>query len=319
MSLRAARVGVYIVVCVAGCAARNVRLHPGSPIEARDTGARAIVEAVVLDGEPSSFVVELKLDAPATGLREARLASSSAAPCGGAGPAAAVIQVGGTPHWQRPVAVGGAGTAEVKLAFPSRLTAGPRSMDGETFVDLELVDEGGGNAVRCLRVPLSGEGLVWKKTRRWSVGANVWLFPPFHLSLAAGFWLGPVRLGADVGVASSSYQCHECKAGATYLLFPIAPTIETWLYRRSGAAVGVKLAYDGVPAVAVSHAADALFLHGPRAELRWLALVAPGGRLPHGPQVWAAYVSAIAARWSAGDPRDARTFIGLGFGWDFGL
>jgi hypothetical protein len=300
-----------IAVAALACAPSNIQHRPQSPIVADHDDQHAEVTGIIVAGAPTGYVVQMQLRAPGT-LRAARLASSSAAPCDGSGPGASTIELGGTIHVERPLVLADR-SIDLRLGFPSEVFFGPRDMSGDGFVDLETVAAG---RTGCMRVPLFSDAITWRKVSRWSMGWNVGLFPPFSLGFSLGRWLGPVRLGAELG--ASSYQCDACARGAGHLLVPASVTVESYLYSRVGVGLGLQLAYDAVPAFAVGARKDALFLHGPRVGVK-LAVTQPARGLEYGPAVASWYASAYRASWATGNPFEGPGFFAFGVGWDYGL
>jgi hypothetical protein len=303
-----------LLLLLAACAPRHVRYRPLAPLVAEAAGARAEVHAIETATSPTGFVVAASVAAPGA-LAGARLSSQSAQPCTGSGPAAAVIEVDGAARAERPLPLGPA-PKNLRLAFPND-TGGPRDMQWSGFLDLALTD---GARTSCLRTPLAGHEVTqgWRRASAWSMGWNLWFFPPFYLGASLGRWLGPLRLGADLG--ASSYQCPTCTPGAGYLLVPASLTAESYLSEPStGVAAGLKLAYDVAPGFAVSRdRRDGVLLHGPRVELK-LAITQPSYGLPHGPQTFAWYLTAMFGRWGPHGPSGGSSFAGVGLGWDHGL
>ena len=293
------------------CAPSNIHHRPRNPIVADQDDRHAEVSAIVVAGAPTGYVVHLQLRAPGA-LRAARLGSSSAVPCAGSGPNAATIEVDGALHVERPLLLANH-TLDLRLGFPSEALFGPRDMHRDGFLDLEIEAAGRRG---CMRIPLVGDAITWRKVSRWSAGWDLGFYPPFSLGFSLGRWLGPVRLGAEVG--ASSYQCSACARGAGYLLLPVSVTAESYLYSGMGVGLGLALAYDGVPGFAVAGRKDAVFLHGPRAGLK-LAITQPARGLEYGPVVASWYVSAYRGSWGTGDPFEGAGYWAFGLGWDYGL
>ena len=310
------KVAALAALALCGCSFGQRRQRPVvAPVaEHAASGTRLRVTEVVTDGQPTSFVVGAVVSSRAA-LREARLGSSSAAPCAGAGSAAAAVELDGQRRPERPLALG-PGERSLRLAFPSQPMLGPRPMAGGGFLDVQLEQDG---QVHCLRTPLAGPVVPqgWRGDGDWSAGWNLWFFPTFQLGGSLGRWTGPVRFGTDVGL--STQPCAGCTRGAGYLLLPVSLTAESYLTHAMGPGIGLKLAYDFVPGFAAAlHRRDGVFLHGPRLEAK-LAVSLPDGGLAHGPREIVTYFSGFVARWGPGDPRDGENIVGFAVGWDAGL
>jgi hypothetical protein len=308
--LRWALVLALFATGLLSCAPNQVRQRPAAPLEVRADNHSVAIDEVIVKGAPTALVVKTRIRLRGT-LSVARLATDSARPCAGAGPEASVIELDGSTLWTRPIALDG-GEHQVGFAFPRLDIIGPKIVSGAGFLDLAVT---GSDLPACLRVPLAGGAVAWHKTSAWSAGGNIGFYPPFGIGGSVGRWVGPVRFGVDLGVAS--IVCRDCRRVAT-LLVPASLTAEAYLPSRSGPTLGLKLGYDAVPGLGFGHPRAIDFRHGPSAALK-LAIVQPATGFDHGPAMLTWYLAGTAAFWGQGAPFSGPRMLGIAIGWDHGL
>ena len=285
--------GLTAFVVLGACTPYQLSERPSVPVALRAADYEVVVDEVVVNGAPTSLLMKTRLRMRGT-LTAASLASDSAPPCGGAGPASSVIEVDGETRWQRPISLDG-DAHRVAFAFPQQEYLAVRVVPGVLFLDLAVAGDG---VPACLRVPVGGTAVAWRKTNDWSAGGNIGFYPAFGLGGSVGRWVGPVRLGLDAGVAT--HACADCPRVAT-LLLPASLTAEGFVYSRLGPALGLKLGYDAVPGFALGGPRDAYFRHGPTIGVKVVS-AQPAAGFAYGPAVFAGYLSATAAFRGQGAP-----------------
>ena len=312
---------VLVATPLAACATRRLVYVVDAP---PDAGARADRPPRVVGAAMTSDrgLVTVALRWPSSDLApvdvevdEAWLAPAGGAPCEGR--LAGTMAVDGVTSWARPLVVVAGQTLEI--AFPVADARGELGavLPAPATVDLRVGARGA--PARCERVPLPPPS-AWRKAGRWSWGARVLLEPPglpaASVEARVGRWLGPLRVGAELGV--SMRQCGACLS-ALYLGLPVALTAEMAAAMRPGAALGLELAYTARP-VRGTDDGDHYLLYGPRVTLRLGAAAPRDDGLPGGPMVglntfdiwWARVSAAGVAHWS-------QSLLGIGWSWDVGL
>ncbi|HVU50473.1 MAG TPA: hypothetical protein VHL80_07285 [Polyangia bacterium] len=138
----------------------------------------------------------------------------------------------GLVHWERPFIVEGS-----RVVF-GRFDQDPPLLHRASVVDLTLRrrDAAGDHEV-CVRVPVTGPGVTYWSTKRWSLGYRIALrraqaFTPgstFSFSMGLGRWLGPVRLGLEAGITGTNNDAPDKGSPAgTWLCFTApGPDCET--------------------------------------------------------------------------------------------
>src|SRR3982750_607426 len=137
------------------------------PRVAEGAGLRAEITGLELPNIPRATRVVVALDtgAAAPALVDARLSVEGAAPCA-SGARARTGVVDGRARWERPVGLAGATPPRLRLGHTT-----PDPPGDVSYVDL-LVNPGGAQGWRCLRLPLTGEDprLGWRSSGTWALG-----------------------------------------------------------------------------------------------------------------------------------------------------
>ena len=108
------------------------------------------------------------------------------------------MSVDGDTRWDRPLVVSGTHVVAGRFDEDAPL------LDRPSVVDLQLVDAGDRRET-CVRVPVTGPGIVYWLDKPWSAGARLSYrralpfdaSSTFALGLSVGRWLGPIRLGLE--------------------------------------------------------------------------------------------------------------------------
>ena len=209
------------------------------------------------------------------GLRRARLAPATAAPCT-AGWVAETVWLDQQRRWDRPL--GWSGDHELELSFraPGGILREP------AVLDLLLVEpDRGSGTERCLRRPLGGPtaedgfrrkdrtsaggslGLVWASG---SPAEGDWLFAGVQASGSLGVWFGRWRLGGQLDVCVGNCDPRSL------IPLPVAAMVERLLYlgRRFTLAAAVGYQPGRVDDLVSLWRKPGTWVHGPRAALRLL-------------------------------------------------
>jgi len=110
-------------------------------------------------------------------------------------------------HWERPFIVEGS------RVVSGRFDQDPALLHQASVVDLTLREhDAAGEREVCVRVPVTGPGVTYWSTKRWSLGLRFGLrraqaFSPgstFSFGMSLGRWLGPVRLALEAGISGTS-------------------------------------------------------------------------------------------------------------------
>jgi hypothetical protein len=113
----------------------------------------------------------------------------------------------GLVHWERPFIVKGS------RVVSGRFDQDPLLLQQASVVDLSLREhDAAGDREVCVRVPVTGPGVTYWSTKRWSVGYRFGLrraqaFTPgstFTFGMSVGRWVGPVRLALEAGISGTS-------------------------------------------------------------------------------------------------------------------
>jgi hypothetical protein len=304
-----------------GCAPRQLAYRVDAPPGPAAPPSAPRVEGASLSSDGRGLAVALRWPSPGAEARleGAWLAFAADAPCG-EGRAHTAIAVDGVTTWARPVVV--AAGHVVEIAFPLRVPLDDEVTDpAPVATAVDLLARTPGEAAICERVPLPAAA-SWHKIGRWSWGASVRLESAILLlsssSVVArvGRWLGPLRLGAELGV--SLRRCVPCFS-ALYLGAPAALTAQVMPALRFGAALGLEVAYTVRPLWGPEDG-DHYLLHGPRITLRLGGVAPRNGTVPGGPQVRSSTFDVWWTRWwAAGVDHWSETLVGVGWTWDDSL
>jgi hypothetical protein len=113
----------------------------------------------------------------------------------------------GLVHWERPFIVKGS------RVVSARFDEDPALLHAPSVVDVTLREhDAAGDRERCVRVPVTGPGLTYWSTKRWSPGYRFALrraqaFTPgstFSFAMSLGRWFGPARLALEAGVSGTN-------------------------------------------------------------------------------------------------------------------
>jgi hypothetical protein len=292
-----------------------------APVSAGRT--RLTLTEVQAPATATSLGVGLDVEASeALAITGAHLVPAGAKACAGAEEAgaiaAAVISVDGQRAWQRPLPVEGRHTLTLEFALPPI----DKDHDGDHRPTLEAVDVAFtvGAGARCVRLPLRAPQGRLERRGSWSWGRAFRLEPPalegFAGAARLGRWLGPVRVGAELGGAVR--RCSACLS-PLYFAAPAALTLEAVGASRTGYGAGLELAYVVRPTWGPDQG-DTYLLHGPRVTLRIVSAAPRTFGLPGGPQRRFTSFDLILARYTDVEvPNWAQTVFSIGWTWDRGF
>lgn len=313
-----------ILVLSLACTPRALTYIPDpgvAPVSAGRT--RITLTEVQAPATATSLGVELDVEASeALAITGAHLVPAGAKACEGpqaAGAiAVAVMSLDGQHQWRRPLPVDGRHTVTLQFALP------PVDDDHDDdhrptldAVDVAFTVKAG---ARCVRFPLRAfEGRLQRRNP-WSWGRTFRIEPPaldaFAGAARLGRWMGPVRVGAELGGAVR--RCGHCLS-PLYLAAPAALTIEAVGASRTGLGLGLELAYSVRPTCGPDQG-DTYLLHGPRVTLRIVSAAPRTFGLPGGPQRrYTSFDLILAHQTSVGVPNWAQTVFSVGWTWDRGF
>jgi hypothetical protein len=309
--------GGALLLAAAGCGTGRALYRPLIPRVAEGAGLRAEITGLDLPNIPRatrvSVVLETGTAPPPPALSDARLSVGSAAPCE-SGTRARRVWVDGQARADRPTALAVGAPARLGLEYA---TTDPLS--GEAFVDL-LVDAGGEQGWRCLRLPLVGEDprLGWRSADGWTLGGALRLDGTLYGLVRLGRWVGALRIGVEAGVGLTDCLV-SCPSPEPLLParrnYPSGLTFDVFPLQWGAFALGVEAALE------VFWRSER---HGPAAATRFtlrLALVPPPRHgLPRGPHMGFGSFDLATRHWVTTTGSEDRGYVQmLGVTWDFGL
>jgi hypothetical protein len=194
--------------------------YGGNKEEIAPVVTRAGFDVTGQSGERQEYVLwSLRLDGgPGTEVVAMMWSPPSAPKCQGGHPAldllldrdrpkAFSLLEEGLVHWERPFIVKGS------RVVSGRFDQDPPLLHQESVVDLTLREhDAAGDREVCVRVPVTGPGITYWSTKRWSFGYRFGLrraqaFSPgsnFQFGMSLGRWLGPVRLALEAGISGTN-------------------------------------------------------------------------------------------------------------------
>ncbi len=302
----------------AACVPRPLAYQAAPPPSIADHDTRLAITDVLVPADTADLGAIVQVEgAGSVRITSARLAPARGEPCRGGWPAG-VVSAGGRRRWERPLPV--APGERVTFEFPVTPEA-PEAIgqlaEPETL-DIEVQTDAG--AARCVRLALPMADSALRRRRAWSWGGSLRLDPPimnaFSGAVRAGRWLGPLRMGAELGLALR--RCTDCLS-PLYLSAPAALTIEALPALRAGFGVGLEAAYAVAPTVGAD-GGDTYLLHGPRLTVRLAAAARRTPHLPGGAQRRYSSVDFIVGFSRAvGVAHWSQTLFSMGFTWDEGF
>jgi hypothetical protein len=215
----------------------------------------------------------------------------------------------GLVHWERPFIVKGS------RVVSGRFDQDPPLLHQPSVVDLTLREhDATGDHEVCVRVPVTGPGITYWSTKRWSLGYRFALrraqaFTPsaaFSFAMGLGRWVGPVRLGLEAGVSlvddCSSTPEKDCETAnlGTFAFEASGPFARWGRYWGLAWSLGYEASFGAVHRfdAAGKDAGRHVGAGGPRVGLRLFAgIPQPEGVSPFSPtSAWSIELFAAAAQ-----------------------